>query len=497
RERRPTGAAPAAPALRRRAESRSQSPPVSLASIPLHAAPAQPQVQRAQVPVGNLTIKVDYGPIIYVPISGWADRAVASITSYTGAPPSAAQEAAVRALSTDQQKWLLFALQLLIDNAAAAPALGATDAVQRLVAQAPAGLYPPLPDMANLFVHEALEASGWMESALGSELTAPPATDAATVDAVVNPPSGTPGGKLKKAALKKRMTKAMRHFLKELDPAKWTSVGTQSLTTLQSLGDIVMAEARAFFAPYADAARGNLYSLQPAWKPSANIFSTVPMTPSAGDRRGYMRNRFELVGRNTQTAPRFIDTNIFSETGFDSSRPADKVVMNEIITGLLAEPGVPDIVDRLFKHTGQQDGSGTATRIGLVTEYDAGKASACKARWRGIDTLCHEVLHALEHPDFVTAASRVKFPQVLREGFTEVLGVELFNEHVRVKAAADPAFAAQMEAGVTGAPCPTIDAATIDYGAAGAGAKTIRDTVGPENFRAAFFLGRVDLAGLK
>ena len=29
------------------------------------------------------------------------------------------------------------------------------------------------------------------------------------------------------------------------------------------------------------------------------------------------------------------------------------------------------------------------------------------------------------------------FPQVLREGFTEVLGVQLFNKHVAKKAKAD------------------------------------------------------------
>ena len=69
-------------------------------------------------------------------------------------------------------------------------------------------------------------------------------------------------------------------------------------------------------------------------------------------------------------------------------------------------------------------------RLPLSLETNAGTASACADHWRGVATLCHEVLHALVHPDFNAIDSRVSFPQVIREGFTEVLGAQLFNDRV-------------------------------------------------------------------
>jgi hypothetical protein len=122
--------------------------------------------------------------------------------------------------------------------------------------------------------------------------------------------------------------------------------------------------------------------------------------------------------------------------------------------------------------------------------------SACADHWQGIDTVCHEVLHALVHSDFTASAGRISFPQVVREGFTEVLGVQLFNNRIVPKASASVAFKTSLEAGVSGAPCPAPAAATIGYGSAGSGAEAIRQRVGNQNFRAAYFLGRPELAGL-
>ena len=108
----------------------------------------------------------------------------------------------------------------------------------------------------------------------------------------------------------------------------------------------------------------------------------------------------------------------------------------------------------------------------------------------------HEVLHALVHPGFNAAASTVRFPQIIREGFTEVLGAQLYNQRMRPKAAANAVFKQGLEAGVSGAPCPAPAADTIGYGAAGAGAEAIRARVGDSSFRAAYFLGRPELAGI-
>ena len=100
------------------------------------------------------------------------------------------------------------------------------------------------------------------------------------------------------------------------------------------------------------------------------------------------------------------------------------------------------------------------------------------------------------HPGFNAAAATVRFPQIIREGFTEVLGAQLFNQRVRPKAASTAAFKQQLEAGVSGAPCPAPAADAIGYGAAGAGAEAIRARLGDNRFRAAYFLGRPELAGI-
>jgi len=89
------------------------------------------------------------------------------------------------------------------------------------------------------------------------------------------------------------------------------------------------------------------------------------------------------------------------------------------------------------------------------------------------------------------------FPQVVREGFTEVLGNQLFNQRVRPKAASNATFKATLETSLSsGTPCPAPAAGTIGYGAAGSGAEDIRSRIGDNRFRAAYFLGRPDLAGI-
>jgi hypothetical protein len=458
-------------------------------------------LQRAEFKFGGLTIQIDYSSVVRVADAAMASQIEALITTYTGAAPSAATKTAIAAMSNVARKWMMFGLKLLVDNTKAAhAALDRAKAVDRMVSAAPTALETPLPDADQRFVREVLRVSGWFEVALTSGLSKPTGTTATEIKTIVNPPPsvGSPGDPLDVAAFKSRLEPALKHFLTKIDPAAWTAKGTRSISAFQTLGDKLIEEARAFFSPFADTARSNLFSLQPAWHPSANIFDTGTFTPDTDDRISYLLNRAEIVGRRTEpTNTVFIDSKIFAETKFDGSRAADQAELVSLVTTLEADPTVKGQVNRLLQHTGQKSGIGAATRIGLVTEFEAtATTTACKDHWAGIRTLCHELLHALSHPDFDAAATKVKFPQVIREGFTEVLGVQLFNDHVKPKAKSDATFKAALEAGVAGAPCPEPADTTIKYGDAGAGAKKIHDKVGDNNFRAAYFLGRPDLAGI-
>jgi hypothetical protein len=469
-----------------------------LAHVVQQSAASPPTIRRAVIRQGAISITIDYGPVVQIAPADRADHAIGQITAFTGAAPSAAQEAAVRALTPVQQNWLMFALTLVIDNIAAAGALNRTLATQRLVDHAPGALHRPLPDPDRAFVREAMLVSGWSETAQTGRLSAPAAGDLSAIDTIVNPPpsTGSATDPLDVAALQTRLPPTLTHLLNVIDPARRTNVGTRSLSAFQAIGNIVQSEARSFFAPYADAAVANLFDLQPAWHASANIFDVGALAPNAGQRRSYLSNRAEIVGRSATTSALVNDANIFADVHFDPTRPADRVELASIVATMEADPAIAPVVDRLIQHTGRQSGRGAATRIGLVTEFDANRHSACADHWAGIDTLCHEVLHALVHPDFVATAGRVAFPQVVREGFTEVLGVQLFNDRVVPKANANAAFKASLETGVTGAPCPAPAPATIGYGSAGSGAEAIRTRVHDENFRAAYFLGRPELAGL-
>jgi hypothetical protein len=458
---------------------------------------AAPAVQRAEMKLGALTVKIEYGDVNSVAVGDRADKIIALATGLAGAP-DAAMELVIRALPSAAQTWMMFGLQLLNDNRAVAGALGMPLAVQRLLTHAPGAAHTPLPDPDNLFVREVLSVSGWSQEALSGRLTAPGATDQAAIRAVVNPPpsSGSASDPLKVAAFKSRLRPALAHLLRTIDPAKWTKVGKRSISAFQTLGNVIQQEARSFFSPYADVAIGNLFDLRPAWHASTNIFDVGALVPNTALRISYLSNRAEIVGRSDAISTAIIDANIFADVHFDPTRPADRAELLDLVTKMEADAAIQPIVDRLIQHTGRQSGTGATATIGLVTEFNADKATACQDHWRGIDTLCHEVLHALVHPGFVATAARVSFPQIIREGFTEVLGAQLFNKKVVPKAKSDSAFKASLETGVSGAPCPAPAAATIDYGAAGSGAESIRGRVGDDNFRAAYFLGRPELAGL-
>lgn len=476
------------------------APPASLASIPI--APAPPQVQRAVVNAGPLSIHVDYGSVVKVTAADVSDRLVAAVEAYTGMAPDLIQDSTLRGLPSTAQFWLLYALKLLADNRGRAPLLSPSLALERLIQQAPLSTNQPLPDPDRLFVHEVMEFSGWLESALTSRLNAPGAADSKEIGKIVN--AGEEESKDKKKKKKPplppefeaRLRPALEHLLTAVDPGAWKNKGTHSLSTFRTLGDVIQEEARKFFSPYADAAMGNIFSLAPRWHASANIFSTQTLVPDFEQRISYLDNRAELIGRSTEMSFLVPDPNIFAETKFDSKDDGHVAELRRILGEIEKDPKYQPILDRIIQQTAQKTGSGRSTRISMPTVYNAARQSACKAHWAGVDTLCHEVLHGLVHPKFQAAVTRVTFKQVIREGFTEVLGNQLFNEHVTVKAKDDKAFKARIEAGVPGAPCPEPDKGTIGYGAAGPAANDILGKVGDNRFRAAYFLGRTELAGL-
>jgi hypothetical protein len=459
-----------------------------------------PRIQRAQFDVGSVTIHVDYGGLHAISDADLVGAIESRFLAFTVAPDASAIHTSLVALTSAQRRWVLYALDLLQDNTRSPlhDRLDRTTAVQRLIAHAPSAAHT-FPGALGPSEEEALRAAGWLEVALAAGFGRPSVADRARIREILNPPpAGGPGAALDVSTFRARMDPAVRHLINALDPANFPAVGTRHLPTLQALGDTLMLEARAFFSPYAHTARTSVFGLNPPFHISVNIFSVTALVPNRAVRLSYLRNRATIVGRNTSTSPLFMDRNIFHEVNFDGNRPQDRVEFEALIVALEADPAVAAAVDRLIQHTGRQSGSGAATRIGLSTQYNAASQTSCQARWSVIDTLCHEIMHAMAHPDFTNRASSAGFGQVLIEGVPEVLSTQMFNQHVKPKAGADAAFKARMELGIAPPPCPVPPDSRIGYGAAGAGAERIRTRpgVGDDKLRAAFFLGQVHLIGL-
>jgi hypothetical protein len=267
---------------------------------------------------------------------------------------------------------------------------------------------------------------------------------------------------------------------------------------VQAVGDAIQTQARSFFSPFTITARDNRWLA--GWQYSAHISSVTtdaagnPAAVSRDERLNLIRNRATIMGLSTANGP-----SLFSRTNFDSNRAADATAFETVVTTLEADPTVQSLVDDLIRHTGRH--IRTTHEVGISTEVSTA-SSECETRWLTVRTLCHELMHALAHPDFIAAvSSSPRFPsginadQVLVEGFAEVLGVQLFR-FLRSTAAGDAALLALLTQGVTGTCTPPTTAITLGYGDAAANAQAIRNEVLDERFRAAYFHGRVSLIGL-
>lgn len=502
-----------APGAARRTALQDDGPTSSLTAVPARPAPAvaSPAPQRvagAQATFSGMVIGIDYSWLTNLSGDALTDKTVKLAWSFLGRPPSVAQEAEIGALTRADRMWLLLALKLHVDNAAALFAeataksvtLDTSAALDRLIAHAPEAINRPLAGPGDAFEFEALRISGMLETAYAAKSDAVTSETADKADALANP-AGKVGGKtppLKPDVITKRLPAALRHFLKAIDPAKRKKVGKDSIGALRQIADLVLEEARDFFAPFVELARSSLSGLKTAWKASGNIIATEDKATTQDDRIGYLLNRAQVVGFATGTNERIIDSNILKDANYDSQRDADWDLLYRTVAKLDRDPQIRQVVTRLDRSTGFKKDSGKDTRIGLSVSYDKEAATACQKRWRTINTISHELLHALVHPDFYAKAESVGFSLLITEGFTEVLGDQLFNDRVRPKAASDAAFRAAMEAGLPEGGCPgEPEAGDIGYAAAGAGAETIRQLAGDRTFRAAYFLGRPDLVGLK
>lgn len=457
------------------------------------------KIHRATTSVSGQTVKIDYADVMKV--TDTLAEINRRIEVFTGKAPIATVVKAITALDPTKRSWLLYALDVLMENTASPHrALDKNGAVDRLIAQAAISTTQPVANRDKFsevkkFVEEVMLISGWTAAAVTKDIYAPNKTDRAAIKTIFNP-ADEEGDKnpFDKVTFDQKMNKLLKDYLKQVDPGVWKSTGTQSMTEIAAIGDIILDEAKAYFYPFVTASSASMFHLKTPWKASKNIVDANKEPANKKQRTDYVASRASKILWNQDIRPPLHpEKDIFKTVHYNPKR--DEADFDGLVESIEQDQVQQPILDRIVVHTGWKKETGIKTQIGISAEYDSSKTSECKARWDSIDTLCHEVLHALVHPNFEKAAEKQGFAQVGHEGFTEVLGTELFNKHIVMKAGFKPDFKAKLEAGLPNTPCGSPDDATIGYASAGKGAEDIRKKIDYPAMKAAYFLGRTDLAG--
>jgi hypothetical protein len=457
------------------------------------------RVSRAPIKVGNVAAQSDYKDVAKVPPKGQLAAIKKKHLAYVKAPLDPAVETQITAFSDPQQKWLLYGLDLLLDNDKLAPGLDHAKAEQALVAQAPSSTTTPAAAPADAFEQEVFLVSGWSEEAISGAFAVPTFADMAVTDPLYNPPPAAISKKFDRANFIKDLSFATKYKIlgSRSDPSNWQAgPRAQPIADVKSVGDVVQDQARMVFSPYVETAQGNRFAA--GWKYSSAIHSVTTdaagqkRTVGAVEREELLRNRTEGVGRDSKKG-----RSIFDRTNYDPDK--NQEAFDWVVNDILKDSIFSSVLDDEARHTGHLERP--SLEVAVSTEVDAG-IPECTTRWLTVRTLCHELMHSFAHPAFIAAESSTKrfpkgvtFSQVLVEGFAEVLGVQLFA-HLLSAATPSSKLLAGLTQGVSGTCNAPAVTPKIGYDDAGANAEQIRVQIGDDRFRAAYFHGRTALAGL-
>lgn len=453
------------------------------------------QISRAVYDVGTspnaVRINIDYGQVVYYLIHEWGRGVGETYTRYTGLP-AVDTAAAVSALSSSQQQWVLFAIDLLSDNQTGS--LDKKEAVNRLIDHAPQAIARPLGAdfKTNSFENEVLRVSGWFEKALTSSLKSPNSAEQSALNKRYNPrspgagstgsgcPSSRPkGSDLDEPVLRAGLFAFGKKYLAGQEQLLPAAVNVQNISGINPVADMIQQEALSLFAPYIGNS-GTRPFLQ-TWKYSSNLIATT--SPGAIP----VRAQRDLLENRLQDA-----TTTFENAHYDSR--CDEPAFTAIVDALMLEPNVQNQLSKIisWKSFTESDNSKATTRINL--QYNSATTNECEARWQTVKTLCHELLHAYVSQDFTDMS---KGRKLIAEGFPDVLGNQLYSEIFK-KATGSKAYRSKFEAGLSPHACDNVD---IDFpGTKYKDAKQadeILTIVGKDRFRAAYFLGQNTLAGLQ
>ena len=451
--------------------------------------------------VGNSRVNIDYGNVVFHDNILEYDTEIESrYTGFTGQPATPIHSA-VSVLSNNQKRWLLYAIDLLADNPLAS--LNKVQAIQRLIDYVPGAINhpldgtPPGPGYFN-YESEVLRVSGWFELALTSGLAVPSAEDqrllnfaynnaasGATSSAGSTCPVRSASEVLNEPTLRSDLPALMQTFLQgQVSALNGRGIQTQNIADITPIADIVQQQALRFFAPYIGNSSSRTF-LQ-TWRLSSHLTSsTAPNAIPEDALLAYLSNR---------ARGRAGDSGLFARVHYDSRCDADVVIFNDIVNQLFNDATGKTQLAAIMSWQSFTGHGDTSANTVINLQYFSNQ-NECVARWRSVNTLCHEIMHPYVHSNFYVMN---RGRRIITEGFTEVLGDQLYTS-IRGRALANAAFRAMFEGGLTAGVCSgvTIPEPTLDYGDDGHFASGIRGIVGDDRFRAAYFLGQTRLAGLQ
>lgn len=387
----------------------------------------------------------------------------------------------------EQARWLYFALKFLRDNQAQLVGVNLKQAMATLFRVVCEGQIRAravsLTSELN-FGREVLRLVGYRRTYLAARLAAP--KDPSALEQYFerdDKPNTTVD--LDEGLLRGQLETDIVALMKAHDPRAYVSIRLRRdpLGTAKA----VHRFARKHFRPYIAA------------------IETLPVTISAplADRVSLLEEEFTDARRVGLLANRAEELDLLTAAHYNSNRQRDEQVLEDILGDVLKRrKDVQDLVDRHLRVTPRA--GHTQKFVKLQRDFQRDKAHTEKqarahAQWQRIGSISHELMHFYCHHDFEKKSSSVKFGQVITEGFTELLGLELYDAlRQQVINNADTDLIKDLRAGAAADEFKQAanHGSRQGYVKALNRASDIQTRVGKPNVRAAYFLGKPELIGL-
>ncbi|MEW9532383.1 hypothetical protein [Microbispora sp. NPDC049125] len=398
----------------------------------------------------------------------------------------------------EDRTWLAHAVFLYGKNLRALPRdFDHAGAMARLMRRA--SVRTAMPGAQNdAFEREALRAGGWVSTVVVKALTPPGQDLAARLNLIYNPPGSDKGedgtakvGVLRKDVLAKELIPELVAVVDE-QLAHWVRPRgvpqeMESIHHLQLIADFLQKYVALRLRPYADAWENGPYF--DGFRYSERLQSTWELPNQHPNRLNWLLNRAQAIGWDKQRGA------LLAKADYDGTRPGDSETLHVLLDELLSTDALlSKKVGTLVKLTGAHTGGEGKISIQPIFPSPSWGTKA-DWRWRLIRTLVHELMHRLAHPAFTAKAKEIRHGQIIGEGFVDLLATDVYIQLCRDVTEVRSGVEILLH-GLDATVTPDPSFLKVGYGEAGASATAVRDLVGDDRVRAAFFLGATHLIGL-